>query len=137
MSLARPPARPASPGRRRALLADADGPTLAVVRYRLERADLDVETASDGPGALASIRRSKPDVVVAADALPGLGGVSLLKALRAEGLDVPVVVVSWPDDEAIARAFAAGAADVIVRPLSIVEVSARVLRLAAPRAVGT
>ena len=137
MSLACAPARPDPPGRRRALLADADGPTLAVVRHRLERAGLDVETSSDGPGALASIRRSKPDVVAAADALPGLGGVSFLETLRAEGPDVPVVVVAWPDDEAVARAFAAGAADVVVPPLSIVEVSARVLRLAASRAVGT
>ena len=121
--------RPRAHGR--VLLADTDEPTLAVLRHRLERAGLAVEAVDNGPDALDAVRQSPVDVVVAANQLPGLDGVSLLRALRdGDAPAPPVVVVFWPGkDEAVVRAFEAGVADVIVRPLSIAEAGARILRL--------
>ena len=116
--------------RRRALLADVDEPTLTVVHHRLSRAGLVVDVRRTGPDALDAIVASPPDVVVAASRLPGLDGLSLFERLREEVAEPPpVVLVFWPGNAAaVAKALDAGVADVIVRPLSLVEVVARVQR---------
>jgi len=122
-----------APRRRRALLADVDEPTLAVVRHRLAKAEMAVEVHRNGPDALESIRRAPPDVVVAASRLPGIDGLQLFQTLRAEmDKPPPVVLVFWPGNAgAVAKALDAGVADVIVRPLSLVEIVARIRRFAA------
>ncbi len=113
------------------LLADTDEPTLAVLQHRLERAGMEVQTEDNGSDALAVARRSDFDVIVAASLLPGIDGLALMRALEDDApLAPPVVLVFWPgDDDAVVRALEAGVADVIVRPLSISEVGARILRL--------
>ena len=125
--------RPAGASLHRApiLLADSDEPTVAVIRHRLERAGLEVEAVDNGPDALAAIRRNVYSAVVSASLLPGLDGIGLLRAIEDDvGEPPPVVLVFWPgNDAAVVRAFEAGAADVIVRPLSITEAGARILRL--------
>ena len=126
--IARAPRR--APRARRALLADVDEPTLAVVRHRLTRAGFEVGVERTGPDALEAIRRAPPDVVVAASRLPGLDGLRLFQTLHDEmEAPPPVVLVFWPGNAAaVAKALDAGVADVIVRPLSLVEVVARVRR---------
>ena len=122
-------ARPSPP---RALLADPDEPTLALVGHRLERAGFVVETYRNGPELLEAARLDRPDVIVAASRLPGLDGLAVYHALREGPSPPPVVLVFWPGNAAaVARALDAGVADVIVRPLSMVEVVARVKRFVA------
>ena len=120
-----------APRRRpRAILADVDEPTLTVVRHRLAKAGLAVEVHRTGPDALDAVRKDPPDVVVAASRLPGVDGLQLFQTLRDEMDEPPpVVLVFWPGNAAaVAKALDAGVADVIVRPLSLVEVVARVQR---------
>ena len=124
-------ARPApAPRRRRALLADTDGATLTVMGHRLGRSGFTVSTVRTGTDALAAVLASPPDVVVAASRLPGLDGLRLFERLRDElASPPPVVLVFWPGNAAaVATALEAGVADVIVRPLSLVEAVARIRR---------
>ena len=124
--------RACAPRRRRALLADTDEPTLAVMGHRLGRAGFGVRTERTGPDALEAVLASPPDVVVAASRLPGLDGLRLFERLRDELAEPPpVVLVFWPGNAAaVAKALDAGVADVIVRPLSLVEAVARIRRFA-------
>ena len=124
--------RACAPRRRRVLLADTDQPTLSVMGHRLGRAGFAVATERTGPDALAAVLKAPPDVVVAASRLPGLDGLCPFEQLCDELAEPPpVVLVFWPGNAAaVATALDAGVADVIVRPLSLVEAVARIRRFA-------
>lgn len=88
-----------------------------------------VETASDGMLALARLRKSAPDLVVADLMMPGLDGLSLLGAMRddAKLVDVPVMVLSARvNEDASIDALNAGADDYLPKPFSARELVARV-----------
>lgn len=88
-----------------------------------------VRVVADGAAALESARTDPPDLVVADAALPGNGGIELLRALRSDPrtVGVPVVLLSSrAGEEAAVEGFAAGADDYLVRPFSARELLARV-----------
>jgi DNA-binding response OmpR family regulator len=85
-----------------------------------------VEEAADGPGALRAARHGA-DVVLVASALPGFGGLDVMRVLRREGNTVPVILLSAECDE-VERVvgFEIGADDVVPRPTSPRELLARI-----------
>jgi len=112
------------------VLVDTDEPTRRVLCHRLARAGFDVTEETTGPDALAAHRASPVDVVVAGARLPGLDGLGLFRELGEAGAPPPVVLLFWPGNpRAIAAALDAGVADVLVRPLALDEVIARIARL--------
>jgi CheY-like chemotaxis protein len=66
-----------------------------------------VVLASDGDVALEEIRRSLPDLVLLDLKMPVLDGWQVLERLEAEGVDVPVVLMSaesrrpWPQSRLV------------------------------------
>ena len=85
-----------------------------------------VREATDGVAALAEIARQIPEVIVLDVVMPGLDGVNVVRRLRAEGITVPVCMLSARDevDDRVAG-LAAGADDYVVKPFSVAELSAR------------
>lgn len=78
-----------------------------------------VGEAEDGDAALRLCRDAKPDVMTLDLAMPGLDGMGVLRTLRRDGLDIPVVVVSAFSPAHGARAvdaLAEGAFDLIEKP---------------------
>jgi len=127
----------ASQGKRTAALADSTERVLVVDdnadmrRYlrRILQERWKVETATDGMLALAKIRKSPPDLVIADLMMPGLDGLGLLGALRDDAAlrDVPVMVLSArANEEASIDALNAGADDYLPKPFSARELLARV-----------
>ncbi|KUN80315.1 two-component system response regulator [Streptomyces bungoensis] len=105
----------------------------AAIRRSLERGlALDgfaVRTAADGPEALAAIRRTPPDVLVLDVSMPGMSGIQVCARLRAEGQDLPVLMLSALDETADRIAgLQAGGDDYLVKPFALQEL---VLRLRA------
>jgi anti-anti-sigma factor len=95
---------------------------LLAVRYR-------VRTAADGEAGLADARAEVPDLIVADVMMPGLDGIELITALRADPAvaAVPVVLLSArAGQEAAVEGLAAGADDYLVKPFSSAELLARV-----------
>ncbi len=90
----------------------------------------DVEEAADGPGALRAARRGA-DVVIVDAALPGFGGLDVMRILRREGNTVPVILLSATYDE-IERVvgFEIGADDIVPKPASPRELLARIRSVA-------
>jgi signal transduction histidine kinase len=92
--------------------------------------------ASDGASALQSARREPPDLVISDVMMPGMNGLSLLQALRADDRtrSVPVILLSArAGEEARVEGMQAGADDYLVKPFAARELQARVdahLRLA-------
>jgi two-component system, chemotaxis family, protein-glutamate methylesterase/glutaminase len=78
-----------------------------------------VGSARDGDEALALCERERPDAMTLDLAMPGMGGIEVLRALRARGKQFPVVVVSAFSPAQGARAvdaLAEGAFDLVPKP---------------------
>lgn len=121
-------------GRLRVLVAEEDAITVRVLRHRLERDGLAVDAVADGLDALDRLTTAPPDVALLDVALVGLDGFELVRRIRAgeagpRGLPVALLCGAGHDAQ-IVRGFALDADDVIVRPFSLAEVSARLRRLA-------
>jgi DNA-binding response OmpR family regulator len=100
------------------------------LRNNLEIEGYDVEVASEGHEGLAQARSLHPDLVVLDLMLPGLDGYRVLKALREEGLDMPVLILTAHGQEADkVRGFRLGADDYVTKPFGILELLARIAAL--------
>ncbi|WTS97978.1 response regulator transcription factor [Streptomyces sp. NBC_00096] len=124
----------------RILVVDDDPTVAEVVTGYLRRAGYAVETAGDGPAALARADRVRPDLVVLDLMLPGLDGLEVCRRLRATG-PVPVIMLTarGDEDDRIAG-LELGADDYVTKPFSPRELVLRVnsvLRRGAAAAAGT
>ena len=100
------------------------------LRNNLEIEGYAVDVAPDGPGGLAQARSGRPDLVILDLMLPGLDGYRVLKALREDGLDMPVLILTAHGQEADkVRGFRLGADDYVTKPFGILELVARVAAL--------
>lgn len=70
-----------------------------------------VATAASGPDVFSRLRLAPVDVVLLDLSMPGMGGVEILKHLKAEWPSLPVLVFSMhPEDQYAVRCVKAGAA---------------------------
>ena len=81
----------------------------------------EVVVAYDGPGALATTARRRPELVFIDIGLPGMDGYALATALRAAGLDraALVAVTGYGRPEDIQRSSEHGFAHHIVKPVDL------------------
>ncbi|MEU0738492.1 response regulator transcription factor [Streptomyces sp. NPDC006134] len=122
------------------LLAEDD----RAIRHALERAltleGYQVTAVADGTEALAQARRGRPDVLVLDVMMPGLDGLEVCRALRAEGDRTPILMLTALVETADRIAgLDAGADDYVVKPFDVEEVFARLralLRRAGPADAG-
>ena len=107
-------------------VVEDDAHILAAVTRGLTERGHAVLGASTGLGALGEIVDEHPDVVVLDLGLPDIGGLELLRMLRAVS-SVPVIVATARDDEReIIRTLDAGADDYVVKPYSADQLDARI-----------
>lgn len=113
------------------LLLIEDDPALHTTLQRsLVRAQMRVDVCSDGSLALDHWRSAEPDVVVLDLSLPGMDGLDILKAARAEGLGTPVLILTargTVGDKVLG--LNAGADDYLPKPFDLDELEARVRAL--------
>ena len=122
------PAAPVGAGQGRVLVAD-DNADMREYLARLLRPRYAVRVVSDGAAALAAIREEPPDLVVSDVMMPGLDGMELLAAVRADPRTarIPVLLLSArAGQEAAVEGLTAGADDYLVKPFSAAELLARV-----------
>jgi CheY-like chemotaxis protein len=75
---------PIDPTRKRILLVAGDGFTRLVLLFRLRMAGFAVDFTSNGVLGLGKLRHSRPDILLVELRLPGLSGLELIRAARAE-----------------------------------------------------
>jgi len=77
------------------LLVVDDEPTIVeLLSASLRYAGFEVDTAAGGEAAVASARRSAPDLIVLDLMMPGLDGFGVVRRLRADGIRAPVLFLS-------------------------------------------
>lgn len=79
-----------------------------------------VTTAQNGQSAIAMAAQEPPDLILLDLRMPGMDGVECLRHLKSQRAEVPVVVVTAIDDEAVAaRCATLGAAHYLVKPFHL------------------
>jgi DNA-binding response OmpR family regulator len=97
------------------------------LRNNLEIEDYEVETAENGRVGLEAVRKRPPDLIVLDLMLPELDGFRVLRALREERRQVPVLILTAKGEEADkVRGLRLGADDYVTKPFGLLELLARV-----------
>ncbi|MBP0484032.1 diguanylate cyclase [Sagittula salina] len=119
----------------RILVVDAVPTNRIILRVKLSAAYYDVVQATSGQAALAMLRKAQPDLVLTAADLPDMSGRALCAAIRQKSMSgpgpaIPVVVMHDVDEpgERLAS-LAAGAEDVLTKPIDDVVMLARLRSL--------
>ena len=110
------------------ILVIEDNRNLATgLRNNLEIEGYEVHIAADGQSGLALARSGNPDLIVLDLMLPGMDGYRVLKTLREEGVDTPVLILSARGEETDkVLGFHLGADDYVAKPFGLLELLARV-----------
>lgn len=110
----------------RILVVD-DDPALAEMIGIVLRADgFDPSFCGDGAAALDAFHETSPDLVLLDLMLPGLDGIEVCRALRAES-GVPIIMLTAKSDTTdVVRGLESGADDYVVKPFNPKELVARI-----------
>ncbi len=96
------------------------------VKRGLEEESWVVDLARDGKEALYYFESSEYDVVVLDWMLPEMSGLDLLKALRAKGSNVPIIMVTAKSDVVDrVQGLDGGADDYLTKPFEMIELVSR------------
>ncbi len=109
----------------RVLLVEDDHALRDLIARGLRAQDFEVITAVDGRSAIRSVAQ-RPDAIVLDIGLPDSDGRDVCQALRADGVDVPVIFLSARKDITDRLAgFGSGGDDYLPKPFAFAELVAR------------
>jgi two-component system, OmpR family, response regulator MprA len=118
------------PMRAHVLVADDDRAIRESLTTTLELSGYAVTACPDGRAALGSARTDEFDLLVLDVMMPGMDGLGVCRALRAEGDRVPILMITARTETADRVAgLDAGADDYVPKPYDIEEVLARIRAL--------
>ncbi|MCP5142468.1 MAG: response regulator [Chromatiales bacterium] len=122
------PVKAAGPRRSARILVTEDDADIAMLmRIFLEDAGLCVDVSENGAEAVEWAIANRPELIFMDQNLPGMNGPEAIAAMRAGGLDVPIIAMSASaDGEDSRRALDAGADDFIGKPVDPSDMLARV-----------
>jgi DNA-binding NtrC family response regulator len=104
----------------RILVADDDVSSLEGLRVLLANWGYEVETASNGWVALQKVSAAEPKAVITDVVMPMMNGLELLRALRIERPDMPVIVLTGQGSlDTLMRAAQQGAYAYLLKPVDV------------------
>jgi DNA-binding response OmpR family regulator len=120
------------------LLVDDDPRLRDNLRRGLEHAGHEAVAAASADEAEAVLATQRFDLLLLDVMMPGRDGWELLEALRARGLDVPVIFLTARDAvEERVRGLSAGADDYLTKPFALEELVARIAAVTRRRSATT
>lgn len=109
------------------LIVEDEKNIVDIIRFNLQRTGYNTLEAYDGEAGLAMAREKKPDLILLDVMMPKMMGFDVCRALRAEGDNVPVIILTAREEEEDKiLGLEIGADDYITKPFSINEVIARI-----------
>ena len=109
------------------LIVEDEKNIVDILRFNLERKGYKTLEAYDGEEGLRKAREDRPDLILLDIMLPKIIGFDVCEALRKEGDNVPIILLTAREEEDDkVRGLETGADDYITKPFSMREVIARV-----------
>ncbi|MGW6692637.1 response regulator transcription factor [Rhodococcus sp. NPDC054953] len=108
------------------LIVDDEPNIVELLSVSLRFQGFEVATASTGAEGLDRAKAFRPDAMILDVMMPGMDGFGLLRRLRADGIDAPVLFLTAKDAvEDKVSGLTLGADDYVTKPFSLEEVVAR------------
>jgi two-component system OmpR family response regulator len=111
----------------RALVVDDEPAISELVSMALRYEKFEVRTAASGRAAVAEAKDFSPDIIVLDIMLPDFDGLEVMRRIRADNVDVPVLFLTAKDavaDRVVG--LTAGGDDYVTKPFSVEELVARI-----------
>ena len=109
------------------LIAEDDTDIARALRALLEHNNYTVDTVANGNDAYAYCLTGNYDGIVLDIMMPGMDGLEVLKALRADAINTPVLLLTAKSDiEDRVKGLDAGADDYLPKPFAATELLARI-----------
>jgi CheY-like chemotaxis protein len=121
------------PSVRHVLLVDDHPEMRAVLAYVVPRfcSGVTIAEASDGTEALNAVAQQCPDLIITDVQMPIMGGLELIRTLRAQGMQMPILAASSEPDIA-EGILTAGANHFLPKPFPLPELRMLLRRLLCP-----
>jgi len=114
----------------RILVVEDDATIGRFVELELEHAGFDVMKVGDGVSALAASQTYVPDLFILDLMLPGMDGLEVARALRAQNVTTPILMLTARSQtQDVVTGFDAGADDYLRKPFEIPELLSRIRAL--------
>ncbi len=108
------------------LIIEDDPSMLRGLKDNFEQRGFTVLTAADGEKGLESALEATPDLIVLDIMLPKINGYEICRLVRAEKLDMPIIMLTAKGEESdVVLGLNLGADDYVTKPFSIKELLAR------------
>ena len=108
------------------LVIEDDPAILCGISDNLKYEGYEVLTAVDGDGGYRLARSEKPDLLILDLMLPEMGGYEVCRKLRAEGIVVPILILSARNEEANrVLGLNLGADDYVSKPFSVLATTSK------------
>jgi len=112
----------------RLLIVDDDTSLSRHLKTFFERQKYQVETAQDGPSAVAKTTEFRPHLMFLDIGLPGMSGIEVLKEVKKKDPSVRVIMITGQtEDELMRQARILGADDYVTKPFTLEYLSGEVL----------
>ncbi len=109
------------------VIVEDDESLRLAMRMQLEKLGYEPTCASNAEEALPILQKSNPSLVITDLQLPGMSGIDLLKRIRSDSPDTPVIVLTaFGTVDSAVKAMKAGAQDYLTKPIHMHELNARV-----------
>lgn len=113
--------------KRTVLIVEDEKNIVDILRFNLQREGFDTLEAYDGEAGLALAREKHPDLILLDVMMPKMMGFDVCRALRDDGDNVPVIILTAREEEEDKiLGLEIGADDYITKPFSMRELVARV-----------
>jgi two-component system OmpR family response regulator len=122
---------------RKLLVVEDDEATSSYIARGLGEEGFAIDSATNGRDGLFLATDGAYDAIILDRMLPGMDGMAVLAAMRAAGIETPVIILSalgTPDDRV--AGLTAGADDYLTKPFAFAELLARVHLLLRKRGTG-
>jgi DNA-binding NtrC family response regulator len=104
----------------RVLIVDDEEELVTTIAERLQIRGIQAETATDGETALKMIGENPPQVVVLDVMMPGIGGIEILKRMKSQNLQIPVILLTgYGSTEQGMEGMREGAFDYLMKPCDL------------------
>ena len=108
------------------LLVEDNAELAAAIRHNLEFEGYEVLIASDGPTGIEAVRSFDPDAIILDAMLPRADGFQVLRTIRGEGVQTPVMMLTALGEEADqVRAYRLDADQYVTKPFRLLELLER------------